>query len=113
MSRIAAGELDGYVSALTLSEFYASEKVGGSEEAVIDQLLMPFQLVAPSRDVVALAGRLVRQWRRSHGMGLVDALVGATALSLEIPILTLNTKLFLCIPGLVVITLTAGSNDQR
>lgn len=45
---------------LTVSELYADKKVGGSEEPVIDQLLMSFQLVAPSREG-GLAGRLVRQ----------------------------------------------------
>lgn len=84
----------------------------GREEFVIGQLGMPFPLVAPSSDVAALAGRLVGQWRRSHGLGLVDALIGATALSLEIPVLTLNTKRFQRIPGLLVITPTADSAGQ-
>ena len=112
MDRVASGALDGYASVLTLAELYAGERVGGSEEFVIDQLVLPFQLVAPSSDVAALAGRLVRQWRRSHGLGLVDALIGATALSLEIPVLTLNTKRFQRIPGLLVITPTADSAGQ-
>lgn len=104
MGQVASGALDGYASVLTLAELYAAERVGRSEELVIDQLLAPFQLVPSSSEVAALAGRLARQWRRSHGLGLVDALIGATALSLEIPVLTLNTKPFHCIPGLLVIT---------
>lgn len=112
MGRVASGELHGYVSVLTVSELYAGEKVGEREESVVDQLLVPFQLVSPSRDVAALAGRLVRQWRRSHGLGLADALIGATALSLQAPVLTLNTKHFRCIPGLLVITPTAAGDAQ-
>ena len=79
---------------------------------MVDQLLFPFQLVSPSSDVAALAGRLVRQCRGSHGLGLGDAMIGATALSLPAPVLTLNTKHFRCIPRLLVVTPTAADDAQ-
>lgn len=109
LERVASGELQGYASVLTIAELYAGEKVGQREESVIDQLLFAFQLVPPSSDVATLAGRLVRQWRHSHGLALADALIGATALSLPAPVLTLDTTHFRCIPGLVAVTPTSGA----
>ena len=103
VGRVASAELAGFASALTVSELFAGEKVGDREEGVISQLLFPFQLVAPDVEVAAVAGRLVRQWRRAHGLGLIDALIGATALVLQVPVLTLNVKHFQSIPSLVVI----------
>lgn len=109
VGRVATADIDGFLSLLTVSELYAGEKVGEREEGVINQLLQPFQLVSPDTEVAALAGRLVRQWRRSHGLGLVDALIGATALTLEVPVVTLNVRHFQCIPGLVVLDPTHDS----
>ncbi len=109
VERVGTAELSGFASLLTVSELYAGEKVGEREEQVIDQLLLPFQLVSPDSEVAAMAGRFVRQWRRSHGLGLVDALIGATALAIEVPVLTLNTKHFKCISGLVVMDPTRDS----
>lgn len=42
-----------------------------------------------------------RRLHLSHGLGLVDSLIAATALSLNVPLCTFNVKHFRHIPGLI------------
>lgn len=42
-----------------------------------------------------------RRFHLSHSLGLIDSLIGATALSLGVPLCTFNIKHFRHIPGLV------------
>jgi predicted nucleic acid-binding protein len=91
------------ISVVTVAELYAGEKITEDEEAVLDSLMKPFQVTDVDSEISMQAGRLVRQWRRSHGMGLLDAVIAATALTEGVPVLTLNAKHFYFIPGLVMI----------
>ncbi len=103
LQQVASGTLDGMISIVTVAELYAGEKITENDEAILDSLMIPFQVIDVDTEISMHAGRLVRQWRRSHGMGLIDALIAATALTEEIPVLTLNAKHFSFIPGLVMI----------
>ena len=42
----------------------------------------------------------IRRLHLSHGLGLADALIGATALSLGVPLCTFNVRHFRHVPGL-------------
>ena len=108
LQQVASGELTGIVSVLTLTELYAGEKLSQDGERIVDSLVQPFQTVDVGSDIAVQAGRLVRRWRRSHGIGAIDALIAATALVEEIPVITLNAKHFSFIPGLVVLNPLAG-----
>ena len=88
---------------LTITELYAGEKLSEDGERIVDSLIQPFQTVDVGSDISIQAGRLVRRWRRSHGIGIIDAVIAATALVEEVPVLTLNAKHFHFIPGLVVL----------
>jgi predicted nucleic acid-binding protein len=108
MQQVASGTLGGLVSVLTLTELYAGEQLSDDDERILDALILPFQAIDVDADISVQAGRLVRRWRRSHGIGVVDLLIAATALVEEVPILTLNAKRFYFIPGLVVVNPVAG-----
>ena len=108
LQQVASGELTGIVSVLTLTELYAGEILSQDGERIVDSLVQPFQTVDVGSDIAVQAGRLVRRWRRSHGIGAIDALIAATALVEEIPVITLNAKHFSFIPGLVVLNPLAG-----
>ena len=108
LQQVASGTLDGMISVVTIAELYAGEKITESDEAVLDSLIKPFQVVDVDTEMSIQAGRLVRQWRRSHGIGLVDALIAAAALIEQVPVLTLNTKHFYFIPGLITINPVAS-----
>ncbi len=103
VQQVASAALIGIVSVLSIAELYAGEKLSEEGERIVDSLIEPFQIIDVGSDISLLAGRLVRQWRRSHGIGVIDAVIAATALVEEVPVLTLNAKHFNFIPGLVVL----------
>lgn len=103
LQQVVRGTLTGIISVLTVAELYAGERLSEDGERVVDALMQPFQAVEIGSDISIQAGRLLRRWRRSHGIGAMDALIAATALAEEVAIVTLNAKHFNFIPGLVVL----------
>ncbi len=69
---------------------------------VIDRLTAPFPVVWPTDTECLQAVANFRRLHLSHGIGLVDALIAATALSLNASLCTFNVKHFRHIPGLVI-----------
>jgi predicted nucleic acid-binding protein len=58
------------------------------------------EVISVSPTIGQLAADLIDSWAHSHGLRLADALIAATALELNTPLLTCNTKHFKHIPGL-------------
>lgn len=57
-----------------------------------DQLLERFQVVPLNEQVSNIAVKLIRKYRLSHGLLLADALIAATALTLECDFVTKNHR---------------------
>ena len=66
------------ISAITVAELYVGVR-GGSEERQLEQFLLAFDVVPISGDIGRIGGLFRRDYGRSHGVGLADALIGATA----------------------------------
>lgn len=85
------GEL--YLSAITVAELYVGVRDPAQERALA-QFLSLFQVVALDQELAAAAGALRRAYGRaygpSHGAGLADAIVAATAVRLEATLVTFN-----------------------
>ena len=82
-----------YVSALTRTELYAGMR-GETEKSTIDGLLAHTWII-PVTDEIAQQGGLIRnRYGPSHGVGIVDALIAATAQAYKLGVITLNTKHF-------------------
>ena len=67
----------------------------------VDRLTFSLPLVWPSDAECLQAVRNFRRLHLSHGIGLIDTLIAATALSLNAPLCTFNVKHFRHIPGLI------------
>jgi len=81
------------LSAITVAELYAGVK-GDSEKRMLDELVELFQ-VLPVTAGTAKHGCLFRQrFRPSHGVGLADALIAATAVEHNTRLVSLNRKYF-------------------
>jgi len=84
---------DFHISAISIAELY-SEVKGNQERRDLDYFISLFE-VHPITKVIAIdAGALRQNWYKSHGMGLADALIAATADFNQMKLLSLNEKHF-------------------
>lgn len=88
---IAGLPRDAVVSAITVAELFVGIR-DGDERAALDAMLSTFRVLPLDADIAAQGGLLRRDYGKSHGVGLNDALIGATALAHGVPLATLNVK---------------------
>ncbi len=70
------------------------------EEKRIEQLLSEINLLPVTPDIARRAGVFVRLYDASHGIGAIDAIIGATAEHHGLRLATLNVKHFPMFPKL-------------
>ena len=84
-----------------LMELYQAAQ-NTQQTLAVDQLTETFPLIWPNDLECLEAVRNFRLLHLSQGIGLIDTLIAATALSLHAPLCTFNRKHFRHIPGLVM-----------
>jgi hypothetical protein len=87
------------LSPIVLAELYAGVK-GDEEEAALDEFASLYRVVPLTGDLAKTAGILRRDYGGSHGVGLADALLAATARAEKADVATLNVKHYPMIQGL-------------
>ena len=82
------------VSTIVVAELYAGVRGGvdGVEQGVLERLLALFRVVPVSSGIARLGGLYRRDYGKSHGVGLADAIVAATATLENAELTTLNVK---------------------
>jgi len=87
------------LSSIVAAELYAG--VSGDEELnTLDSLMQLFRIVPVSPELARAAGLYKRDYAKSHGVGLADAIVAATAQAENAELNTLNIKHYPMIKGL-------------
>lgn len=89
-----------YISAITTAELYAGVREG-SERAQLDQFLLAFTIIAVDVDIAVTGGLLRRDFGKSHGTGLADALIAATSIIHRLRLVGLNRKHFPMLPDMI------------
>jgi len=79
------------ISAISVAELFSGVK-GSEEMDALDQFMLAFQTI-PIDDFLARQSGLIRQeYHPSHGVGLADALIAATALEEGAELFTFNRR---------------------
>ena len=81
------------ISAITVAELYAGVREGTERQAP-DMFLSAFEVVVVDQAISQQGGLYRRDLGKSHGVGLADALIAATAEELGATLVTLNLKHF-------------------
>jgi len=82
-----------FLSALTVAELYAGVR-DGKERIFLDNLVQNFPVI-PLDDEAAIKGGLYRrEYGKSHGVGIVDALLASSAECKNLILVTRNMKHF-------------------
>jgi predicted nucleic acid-binding protein len=86
------------ISIITHAELYAGKSVWEQKRAKdeLESMISGLEILPITQEISQNAGKL----RAKYGIHLLDALIAQTALSHEIPLVTLNTKHFSNIPRL-------------
>ena len=102
MSLVAVNSERVVLSSLVVAELYAGVRGGadGVEQGVLERLLGLFRVVPVSSGIARLGGLYKRDYGKSHGVGLADAIVAATATVEDAELMTLNVKHYPMFPGL-------------
>ena len=66
------------VSSIVVAELYAGVK-GDAEQAALENFISLFRVVPVSADIAKAGGLYRRDYGKSHGVGLADAILAATA----------------------------------
>lgn len=89
------------LTAIVVSELYGGVREG-TERTALDTLISAYPVWPLTQAIAKEGGLLWRQYRPSHGVGLADALLAATALVHGATLVTLNRKHFPMLQNLKV-----------
>jgi predicted nucleic acid-binding protein len=83
---------DSFLSALTVAELYQGMR--DSERSRMETMLSAFTILPVTSEVAVKGGIFSRDYRPSHGCGLADCLIAATAATHGLTLQTKNKKHF-------------------
>jgi predicted nucleic acid-binding protein len=92
---------DLYISVISVAELFAGVK-GDEEEESLKQLLLAFVVLPVTEKIARLGGLYRRDYKPSHGTGLADALIAATAEENGADLVTFNRRHFPMLPRITV-----------
>lgn len=87
------------LSSIVVAELYAGVK-GAAEQAALENFVSLFRVVPISAKIAKAGGLYKRDYGKSHGVGLADAILAATAQAENAKLKTLNTKHYPMLKGL-------------
>jgi len=87
------------LSSIVIAELYAGVK-GDAEQAVMENFVSLFSIVPVSAEIAKAGGLHKRDYGKSHGVGLADAILAATAEAENAELKTFNTKHYPMLKGL-------------
>ena len=88
-------------SVITVAELYAGVR-DGEERHRLDSFVEAFDLIPLDGKAAVVAGLWRRQYGRSHGTGLADALIAASADAVGGTLVTLNQRHFPMLANLLI-----------
>lgn len=90
-----------FVSSISVAELYAGVK-GRREEKALNKFLAAFEVLPIDKEIGRLGGSYRREYGPSHGTGLADSLIAATAEKHSVEFASFNHKHFPMVSKLTV-----------
>ena len=90
-----------YISVVSVAELHVGVR-NGKERGILAEFLYTLEIIALDTEIAAEGGLLRRDYGKSHGIGLNDALIAATALKHRLQLVTLNGKHYPMLKQLLV-----------
>ncbi len=90
-----------FISTITVAELYAGVREG-KEKTILDTFLSAFEIIPVDKNIATEGGLIRRDYARKNGIGIADALIAATAKSLNVNLVTLNTRHFSILENVIL-----------
>jgi predicted nucleic acid-binding protein len=87
------------LSSIVVAELFAGVK-GDAEQVALQDFISLFHVIPVSSEIGKAGGLYKRDYGKSHGVGLADAIMAATAEAENAELKTLNTKHYPMLKGL-------------
>lgn len=87
------------LSSIVVAELYAGVK-GAAELTALDNFISLFTVIPVTSEIARVGGLFKRDYAKSHGVGLADAIIAATCESENAALKTLNVKHYPMMKGL-------------
>lgn len=87
------------LSAIVVAELYAGVK-GEKEQAILEAFVSIFPVIPVDSEIAKAGGLYWRDYGKSHGVGLADAILAATAEVRQAELKTFNIKHYPMIKGI-------------
>ncbi len=87
------------LSSIVIAELYAGVREKDEQE-VLENFISVFPVIPVSVNIAKSGGLIKQEYGNSHGVGLADALIAATAESEKAELKTLNVKRYPMLKGL-------------
>ena len=91
-----------FTSAVVVAELYAGVREGAEREQLDRLVGGGLRVIRLTRDMDVRGGLFVRQFSKSHAVGLADALIAAAAEEIGATLVTLNRKHFPMLSDVIV-----------
>ncbi len=82
-----------YMSSITMAELYTGVRKG-TESRRLEIFIETFEVISLNSTIAKIGGLYRNQYNPSHGIGLADALIAATAKEIDAQVITFNIKHF-------------------
>jgi|TARA_Y100000294_G_scaffold165955_1_gene173929 hypothetical protein len=89
------------ISSITVAELYAGVR-DGKERIILDDFIEAFEILPLTTEVAQKGGIYRRDFGKSHGVGLADAIIAATTEINNAVLITLNERHFPMLTNLLV-----------
>jgi predicted nucleic acid-binding protein len=90
-----------YLSAITIAELFAGVREG-KERSMIEKFFEAFEIVEVDTNIAQKGGLYRRDYGKSYGTGLADAIIAASAEFYQAKLITLNKKHFPMVKKILV-----------
>jgi len=80
-----------YITTITIAELYSGVREG-KERSILDDFIQAFQVVPIDNEIAQMGGLFRRDYGKSHGVGIADAINAAAAENVGAVLVTLNLK---------------------
>lgn len=90
-----------FISSITVAELYSGVR-DGKERVILDDFIEAFGVVPLTADIAQKGGLYRRDFGKSHGVGLADSVIAATAEAINVTLVTLNQKHYPMVTNLLI-----------